>query len=211
MSSGAVTVGIPVYNGAATLRRTVESVLAQTHRVAVVHISDNSSTDETPQIAQALADANETVRFTRHAASLGMSGNFGFVLQQAETEYFMWLAADDTIEPTYVERTLAALDADPNLVACVSRARFATDDGTIRPTHGTYPLLADTVTNLAAYLTDPSDNTRIFGLYRYSAAAARLPVPLLSRLRLGDRRRNPAARPAHGNSRVPDDPRRDSL
>ncbi len=144
----------------------MESVLAQTRRVAVAHISDNASTDETPQIAQALADANETVRFTRHPASLGMSGNFGFVLQQAETEYFMWLAADDIIEPTYVERTLEALEADPNLVACVTRARFATDDGTIRPAYGTYPLLADPVTNLAAYLTDPSDNTRIFGLYR---------------------------------------------
>ena len=161
-----MTVGIPVFNGAATLRRTVESVLAQTHRVAVVHISDNASTDETPEIAQALADSNETVLFTRHAASLGMSGNFGFVLQQAETEYFMWLAADDIIEPTYVERMVGALEADPQLVACVSRARFATTDGTIRPVHGTYPLLADPVANLAAYLSDPSDNTRIFGLYR---------------------------------------------
>ena len=161
-----VTVGIPVFNGAATLRRTVESVLAQTHRVAVVHISDNASTDETPEIAQALADGHETLLFTRHAASLGMSGNFGFVLQRAETEYFMWLAADDTIEPTYVERMLEALEADPHLVACVSRARFATPDGTIRPVSGTYPLLADPVANLAAYLSDPSDNTRIFGLYR---------------------------------------------
>lgn len=164
--SARATVGIPVFNGEGTLRRAVESVLAQTHRVAVVHISDNASTDGTAEIAQALADAHETVRFTRHAASLGMSGNFGFVLQQAETAYFMWLAADDSIEPTYVERTLEALEADPRRVACVSRALFAAPDGTTRPVNGTYPLLADPVANLAAYLTDPSDNTRIFGLYR---------------------------------------------
>ena len=157
-----------MFNGAATLRRTVESVLAQTHRVAVVHISDNASTDETPEIAQALADAHETVLFTRHAASLGMSGNFGFVLQRAETEYFMWLAADDTIEPTYVERMLQELEADPGLVACVSRALFVrAEDGTTRPVTGTFPLLSDDpVSNLAAYLSGPSDNTRVFGLYR---------------------------------------------
>jgi hypothetical protein len=70
------------------------------------------------------------------------------------------------IEPTYVERALEALEADPNLVACVSRARFETSDGTVRLVRGTFPLLADPVTNLAVYLSNPSDNTRIFGLYR---------------------------------------------
>jgi glycosyltransferase involved in cell wall biosynthesis len=164
----AVTIGIPVYNGAATLRQAAESALAQTYPAAVVHISDNASTDGTAEIGAALAAEHERVRFTRHATSLGLSGNFGFVLQQAETEYFMWLAADDTIAPTYVERMLQELEADPGLVACVSRALFTrAGDGTTCPVNGTYPLLSDDpVSNLATFLSNPSDNTRIFGLYR---------------------------------------------
>ena len=101
-----------------------------------------------------------------HDAGLGLSGNFADVLDRADTEYFMWLAADDRIEPAYVERVLAALERDPGLVACVSRAVFVHPDGTSRPVGGTFPLMADTVTNLAAYLSGPSDNTRIFALYR---------------------------------------------
>ena len=81
-----VTIGIPVFNGAATLRRAVESALAQTHRGTLVQVSDNASTDATPQIGRELAATHPEVTFTRHESSLGISGNFGFVLDQAKTE-----------------------------------------------------------------------------------------------------------------------------
>ena len=167
-----ITVGIPVYNGAATLHRAVESVLAQTCPVTAIHISDNASTDETAALARELAMRSSTVRVTSHSENLGLSSNFGFVLKQAETEYFMWLAADDYLEPTYVERMLEALEADSSLVACVSRTRFLRGDGTTRLATGTFPLMGDTVSNLAAYLSGPSDNTRIFGVYRTPALKA---------------------------------------
>lgn len=174
MTTG-VTVGIPVYNGAATLRHAVESILAQTHPAALVHISDNASTDGTAAIAEALAVEHERVVFTRHSANLGYSGNFGFVLEKAETDYFMWLAADDYVEPTYIERMLEALEADPGLVAAVSRALFVRPDGTRRRVDGTYSLLADPVTNLAVYLSNPNDNTRLFSVYRTWALRSAFP------------------------------------
>jgi glycosyltransferase involved in cell wall biosynthesis len=172
-----VTIGIPVYNGAATLRRAVESALAQTHP-AVVHISDNASTDATAEIGQALAaEHGAAVRYTRHAAGLGSLGNFGFLLRQAETEYFMWLAADDYILPTYVERMLRELEADPGVVASVSQVLFVrADDGATRLAAGTFPLLSDDpASNLAAFLSDPSDNSRAFGVYRTRALLAAFP------------------------------------
>lgn len=176
MMLAGVTVGVPVYNGAATLRRAVESILAQTHPATLVHISDNASTDDTAAIAQSLAAAHERVVVTRHPVNLGYSGNFGFVLDRAETGYFMWLAADDYVEPTYVERMVAALQGDPGAVAAVSRALFVRPDGTAHPVDGTYALSADRVTNLAAYLSKPGDNTRLFGLYRTQALQSAFPL-----------------------------------
>lgn len=170
-----VTIGIPVFNGAATLRRAVESALAQTHRGTLVQVSDNASTDATPQIGRELAANHPEVTFTRHETGLGISGNFRFVLDQAETEYFMWLGADDYILPSYVEQTLGVLEADPGVVACVARSVFDDPDTAGQPIAGTYPLLADTVTNLAAYLSLPARNTRIFGLYRTRALRASFP------------------------------------
>lgn len=173
--SATVTIGIPVFNGAATLRRAVESALAQTHRGTLVQVSDNASTDETPQIGGELAAHHPEVTFTRHETSLGISGNFRFVLDQAKTEYFMWLAADDYLLPSYVEQTLAVLEADPGVVACVAQPVFDDPDGAGQPIAGTYPLLADPVTNLAAYLSEPARNTRIFSLYRTQALRGAFP------------------------------------
>lgn len=161
-----VTVGIPAYNGAGTLRRAVESVLHQSHGPCVINISDDASTDATEEIGRALAAEYSNVSYTRQPVNLNHHGNFRFVLNQARTPYFMWLAGDDHLEPTYIERTLAALESDPTIVTCVSRVRFVRPDGTASLSSGTYPLMADNVTNIARYLSDPSDNSRLFGLHR---------------------------------------------
>jgi glycosyltransferase involved in cell wall biosynthesis len=157
---------VTVYNGAATLRRAVESVLRQTHPDCLIHISDDASTDESWQIAEELAASHRNIAFTRQPRNLGPTGNYRFLLQQATTPYFMWLAADDYLEPTYVERMLAVLESDPGLVTCVSQVQFVRPDGSSRLAAGTYPLQADTVTNLATYLASPNDNARQYGLHR---------------------------------------------
>ena len=167
-----VTIAIPVRNRADRLGRAVESALAQTHPADVIHISDNASTDETEAVGRAMAAAHPRVRYTRQPENIGLIANFGFLLNAAETDHFMWLAADDLIAPSYVEKTLAALMADPSLVACVSRCRFVLPDGSERLAIGTYALLADVVMNLATYLAAPHENTRIFALYRTSALRA---------------------------------------
>ena len=161
-----VTVGVPAYNNAPTLRRTVESVLHQTHPHCLVHISDDGSTDATGEIGHALASEYETVTYTRQPVNLGPSPNFRFLLQRAKTPYFMWLAGDDYLKPTYLERMLAVLDSDPGLVTCVSRVLFVRPDGSSRLAVGTHPLQADTITNLVVYLSDPDDNARQYGLHR---------------------------------------------
>src|SRR5262249_51877158 len=50
-----VSVGVPVYNGAAELRRALDTLVAQTHRNLEIVISDNASTDATPEICREFA------------------------------------------------------------------------------------------------------------------------------------------------------------
>ena len=49
-----VTIGLPVYNGANLVRRAIESVLSQTEGDLELVISDNCSTDETPEMTRAV-------------------------------------------------------------------------------------------------------------------------------------------------------------
>ena len=170
-----VSVGVPVYNGAKTLRRAVECILEQTHPVVRIHISDNASTDGTAEVCQELLKEHANITYTRQPATTRPADNFRPVLKQASTEYFMWVAADDEVHPEFVERTFAVLDKDPSLVACAVQVKFVAPDGTERLAAGTYPLSGDVVTNLATYLSKPTDNSRLYALYRTAALQQAFP------------------------------------
>ncbi len=170
-----VTVGVPVYNNGTTLRRTVESLLAQSVPPALIHISDNASTDATEAEGRALAAGHRGVRYTRHEAGLGAPGNFRFLLDHAETPYFMWLAADDYVLPTYIEKTLARLLARPELTTCVSRVQFTRHDMPTTLATGSETLDGSVRQNLARYLDGPGHNARVYGLHRTAALRAAFP------------------------------------
>jgi glycosyltransferase involved in cell wall biosynthesis len=161
-----VTVGVIVYNGALTLRRAVESILNQSCESFAIHISDDGSRDSTPEVGRSLAAEHSRVVFTQQPRNLRSANNFRFLLEGANTEYFMWLAADDYLEPTYLERMISILDVDRSFVACVSHVWLVKPDGSRRLAEGTYPLSADPCTNLAVYLSQPNDNSRLYALYR---------------------------------------------
>jgi glycosyltransferase involved in cell wall biosynthesis len=111
-----LTVGMPVYNGAATLEAAIRSVLDQTLTDLEVVISDNQSNDATPEICRRLAAEDPRIRYTRQPAALSPTDNFRFVRDAAQAPFFMWAAHDDTRDPDTAERLVAALEAQPGAV-----------------------------------------------------------------------------------------------
>src|SRR5947208_871834 len=83
-----VTIGIPTYNGARTLARAIDSVLAQTFTDVEIIVSDNASTDESEAICNRYGPK---IRYYRHPATVNSYDNFAFTLAQARTPYFMFL------------------------------------------------------------------------------------------------------------------------
>src|SRR5947209_6101570 len=119
-----VTIGMPVYNAASTIRATLDSLLAQTYRDFLLIISDNASSDNTEEICREYTAHDRRIRYVRQATNLGGAMNFRSVLFEACTPYFMWAAGDDLWAPTFVERTLAFLETHPDYVCCQSRVLF---------------------------------------------------------------------------------------
>jgi len=70
-----VSIGIPTYNRAAGLERAVASVLGQTHRELELVISDNASTDNTPELCARLSASDARVRFLRQPFNRGPTAN----------------------------------------------------------------------------------------------------------------------------------------
>lgn len=126
-----VSIGLPVFNGDNYLEKAIESILAQTVRDLELVISDNSSTDRTGEICQSYAARDHRVRYFRNEANIGGGRNFNRVLELASGKYFKWHAHDDVITPDFLEKCLAVLEADPNIILVHSRTARIEDDGVI--------------------------------------------------------------------------------
>lgn len=110
-----VSIGLPVYNGENFVAEAIESVLAQTYEAWELIISDNCSSDGTEAICRRYADAEDRIRYVRQAENLGALPNFNSVVAQARGSYFKWCAHDDLMLPTFLERCMERLQADPGL------------------------------------------------------------------------------------------------
>src|SRR5271154_2227206 len=113
MTTPDLTIGFPVSNGAALLGRALESLLAQTHRDFILHISDNASNDGTAELCQQFAARDKRIIYVRQPRNIGAVRNFRFLLQQAKTPFFMWAAHDDWWDPKFVAENLSAVIKDP--------------------------------------------------------------------------------------------------
>ena len=125
-----VSIGVPVYNGEATLPEALESLAAQTFGEFEVILCDNDSSDETELICRQWAERDPRFRYLRNAQNLGAAGNFNRTFELSRGDYFKWLAADDTLEPDYLRVCVDAFrEAPDSVVMCFPRRRFLRPDG----------------------------------------------------------------------------------
>jgi glycosyltransferase involved in cell wall biosynthesis len=170
-----VTIGMPVYNGASTLRAALDSLLGQTYRAFVLVISDNASSDDTEAICREYRAGDPRIRYVRQSRTVNGFVNFRSVLFEAHTPYFMWAAVDDLWAPTFVEQTLTFLDAHPDYVCCQSRVLFMSNGRAGEYANGTYPLSGDWPDNVVQFLSMPGDNSRFYGMFRTRVLQAVFP------------------------------------
>jgi glycosyltransferase involved in cell wall biosynthesis len=98
-----VSIGMPVFNGQPYITNAINSLLAQTYKNFELIISDNASTDSTEEICRAYAENDTRISYTRKKNNVGAFSNFQTVLASSTGEYFMWAAADDVWDPTWLE------------------------------------------------------------------------------------------------------------
>lgn len=119
-----VSIGLPVCNGQNYMGDAIRSILAQDFTDFELIISDNASTDATQDIARGFAAQDNRVRYHRNPINLGPEGNFNQAFRLARGRYFKWAAHDDLVEPGFLGKCVAVLEADSSVVLCQSLARI---------------------------------------------------------------------------------------
>src|SRR5277367_6259308 len=117
-----VSVVIPTYNRADKVRKSVESVLAQSFTDLEVIVVDDGSSDETEQtLKQAFGDRIRYYFQTNQGASVARNRG----IEEARGEWIAFLDSDDLWEKEKIEWQLKAMERfGPQCGGCYTDVRF---------------------------------------------------------------------------------------
>lgn len=127
---GLVSVIIPTYQQEHLVRQTIASVQSQTYERLQIIVSDDASTDGTPDVVAELAREDARIELLRAGVNGGITANCNRALAVARGELVAWLGGDDLWLASKIEkqRRVFASDARISLVGTDVEVFF--DDGT---------------------------------------------------------------------------------
>jgi cellulose synthase/poly-beta-1,6-N-acetylglucosamine synthase-like glycosyltransferase len=108
-----ITTIIPTFRRPLTLRRAIESVLAQTYRDVCVRVYDNASGDETGEMMAAMVQADARLRYTARPVNVGAAENFIQASADVDTPFVSFLSDDDRLLPDFFTSALRELERYP--------------------------------------------------------------------------------------------------
>ncbi|CAG1023246.1 glycosyltransferase EpsE [Methylococcales bacterium] len=168
-----ITVLMPVYNGAADLRKAIDTILSQTYTQFEFLIINDGSKDESALLLDAIDDPRVKVV---HQENMGLAATLNRGISLARGRYIARQDQDDLSHPNRLEKQLSYMEAHPECGLLGSRAEIwvgdqPTDRTHDHPTehgilsfdllfnnpfvHSSVMLRKETVLSLGGYSTDP--------------------------------------------------------
>lgn len=115
-----VSVLLSSYNHERYVKRSIDSVLAQTFRDFELIIVDDGSTDHSAEIIRSFADSRIKAFFLNPNQGMGLA--FNFAIKQATGTYLARIDSDDFWDPRKLEKQLDYMEHHPSVGACFSWA-----------------------------------------------------------------------------------------
>ena len=117
MKSPEVTIVIPVYNGAAYLRETIDSFVSQSFKNFELLVIDDGSTDASSDLIRSIKD--DRIRLIRQKNS-GLVYTLNRGIEEAKAPYLARSDQDDISFPDRLERQINVMNSYPDAVGVLS-------------------------------------------------------------------------------------------
>jgi len=114
-----ISVIIPTYNRAHTIKVAIDSVLAQTYKNWEIIVSDDGSVDNTKEVVESYND-NRIKYFKKKNGGPSSALNFG--ISHASGKWIMYLDSDDEIMPACMSTMIEWVSKDPKIVFAFPRS-----------------------------------------------------------------------------------------
>ena len=113
-----LSVAIPTYNGSYYIRETLDSIISQLDDIdeeIEIVISDNASTDQTPEIIRGYRNKYPLIKYFRNDENFGADRNFDLAIRRSTGGYVWLFSDDDKLKPGAIKRVLEVLKKYPNI------------------------------------------------------------------------------------------------
>jgi glycosyltransferase involved in cell wall biosynthesis len=121
-----ITVAISTYNHAKFLPTLLECCLKARKLIASVVVFDDCSTDATAEVLHKWQKKNPSLKFTRNDKNIGIGPTVALLMQQIETDDFLFIPSDDYFDPDKLAHLIAH---KTNTGADVCYAKYSIDTG----------------------------------------------------------------------------------
>lgn len=122
-----VSIVIPCYNKECYISEAIESALSQTYEDTEIIIVNDASSDNSAEIIESYAKKYKKIIFFENKTNEGVIKTRNFAIGAASGEYILPLDADDTIDPTYVEKAVKILEENKDIGVVYCKVKFFGD------------------------------------------------------------------------------------
>lgn len=126
MKEPLVSILIPNYNHGRFLKESIESAVGQTWKNKEIILVDNTSNDDSLEIALQYRDKG--VKINRNQANI-MNHSYRLLQSLCKGKYFILLCADDYIHPDFVEKAVKIMEKYPQVGYVHGEKDFVTESG----------------------------------------------------------------------------------
>lgn len=113
-----ISIVIPTYNREQILPRTLDSIAAQTYGEWECIIVDDGSRDKSMDVANQYAKKDKRFRVLSNTFHMGAQGARNTGITAANGDWICLFDSDDIMYPDYLEKMIAAVDDNTDVVVC---------------------------------------------------------------------------------------------
>jgi len=106
-----ISVIIPAYNAESTIKRAIDSILAQSRPADEIIVIDDGSTDNTAELVRKYGDL---IRYF-YQKNTGLSGAMNYGIEKARGDWIGFMDADDEWLPELVQSHIKLIDKNPDV------------------------------------------------------------------------------------------------
>jgi len=113
-----LSIAIPTYNGSCYIRDALDSIISQLEDIdeeVEILISDNASTDQTPEIIRDYQRKYPFIKYFHNEENVGADRNYDLAVRRAKGEFVWLFSDDDKIRDGGIKKVIEVIKKYPNI------------------------------------------------------------------------------------------------